>query len=108
MRRWRCCVAVLVVVAFAFVYPQMEGAPFLRAFVIVLAATASSVIWSPRPQMLSFALLGVTGYIVYLFKWRQVNRLWVLIPLFVLWANVHGGLCAGADADRLGHRWARC
>ncbi len=87
--------AILVVVAFAFVYPQMEGAPFLRAFVVVLAATATSIIWSPRPQMLSFALLGVTSYVVYLLKWRQVNRLWVLIPLFVLWANVHGGYALG-------------
>ena len=87
--------AALVVIAFAFVYPQMEGGPFLRAFVIVLAALASSVIWSPRPQMFSFALLGVTSYVVYLFKWRQVNRLWVLIPVFVLWANVHGGYALG-------------
>ncbi len=89
------CVAGLTVAAFAFVYPQMEGGPFLRAFIIVLAAMASSVIWSPRPQMLSFALLGATSYIVYLFKWRQVNRLWVLIPLFVLWANIHGGYALG-------------
>ena len=87
--------AVLVVVTFAFVYVQMAGGPFLRAFIIVLAATASSVIWSPRPQMLSFALLGVTGYIVYLFKWRRLNRLWVLIPLFALWGNVHGGYALG-------------
>ena len=87
--------AMLVVVAFAFVYPQMEGAPFLRALVVVLVATASSVIWSPRPQMLSFALLGVTGYVVYQLKWRQVNRLWVLVPVFVLWGNVHGGYALG-------------
>ena len=88
-------VAGLVVVAFAFVYPQMEGHSFLRAFTLVLAATASAVIWSPRPQMLSFALLGVTSYIVYLFKWKQINRLWVLIPMFVLWGNVHGGYALG-------------
>jgi len=88
-------VAGLVVMAFAFVYPQMEGHPFLRAFTIVLAATASGVIWSPRPQMLSFALLGLTSYIVYLFKWRQVNRLWMLIPVFVLWGNTHGGYALG-------------
>ena len=87
--------AILVVLAFVFMYPQMEGPPFLRAFVLVLVATASSVIWSPRPQMLSFVLLGVTGYVVYLLKWRQVNRLWMLIPLFVLWANVHGGYALG-------------
>jgi hypothetical protein len=88
-------VAALVVVAFAFVYPQMVGSPFLRAFIIVMSATASSVIWSPRPQMLSFALLGVTSYLVYLFKWKQINRLWVLIPVFVLWGNVHGGYALG-------------
>jgi len=88
-------VAALVIIAFIFVYRQMESAPLLRAFVVVLAATTSSVIWSPRPQMLSFALLGVTSYVVYLLKWRQVNRLWVLIPLFVLWANVHGGYALG-------------
>jgi hypothetical protein len=88
-------VAVLVVAAFAFIYPQMEGGPFLRAFVVVLGATASSVIWSPRPQTLSFALLAATGYIVYLYKWRRINRLWVLIPVFVLWGNVHGGYALG-------------
>jgi hypothetical protein len=88
-------VAVLAVVAFVFVYWQMDGAPLLRGFVIVMAATAASVIWSPRPQMLSFALLGVTGYVVYLLKWRRVNVLWVLLPVFVLWGNVHGGYALG-------------
>jgi hypothetical protein len=88
-------VAVLVVFAFAFVYAAMDGEPLLRAFVIVLAATATSVIWSPRPQMLSFLFLAVTGYVLYLYKWRQINRLWVLIPLFVLWGNVHGGYALG-------------
>jgi hypothetical protein len=88
-------VAVLVVIAFAFVYPQMEGGAFLRALLIILAATATSVVWSPRPQMLSFVFLAVTGYIVYQYKWRRINRLWVLIPLFMLWGNVHGGYALG-------------
>jgi len=88
-------VAVLVVTAFAFVYLRMEGSPFLRAFVIVITATTSSVIWSPRPQMLSFALLAVTGYVVHVWKWRRVNWLWTLPLLFALWANVHGGYALG-------------
>ena len=88
-------VAALVVVTFAFVYLQMEGVPVLRAFILVLAATASSVIWSPRPQMLSFVFTAITGYIVFLWKWRRVNRLWVLILLSVFWGNVHGGYALG-------------
>jgi hypothetical protein len=87
--------AALAAAAFALVYPQMEGPTLLRAFVVVLAATASSVIWSPRPQMLTFAFLAATGYVVYLRKWRQVNRLWLLPPLFALWGNVHGGYALG-------------
>lgn len=88
-------VAALVLISFAFIYAQMEGGAFLRAFIVVMAATASSVIWSPRPQMLSFALLAATGYILYLFRSRGINRLWLLIPMFALWGNVHGGYALG-------------
>ncbi len=88
-------VALLVLVAFIFVWKQMDGGPFLRAFILVLAATTSAVIWAPRPQMFTFALTAILGYIVYLYKWRQVDRLWLLPPMFVLWANLHGGFAVG-------------
>ncbi len=88
-------VALLVVAAFVCVWKQMDGGPFLRAFVLVLAAITSAVIWAPRPQMFSFALTAVAGYLVYLYKWRQIDRLWLLPPIFVLWANLHGGFAVG-------------
>jgi hypothetical protein len=88
-------VAALVVIAFVFVWKQMEGGPFLRAFVVVLAAATSAVIWAPRPQMFTFVLTALVGYLVYLYKWRQIDRLWLLPLIFVLWANVHGGFAVG-------------
>jgi len=88
-------VALLVVAAFVCVWKQMDGGSFLRAFVLVLAAITSAVIWAPRPQMFTFALTAVVGYIVYLYKWRQIDRLWLLPPIFVLWANLHGGFAVG-------------
>jgi len=88
-------VAGLVSIAFVFVWKQMDGGPFVRAFILVLAATTSAVIWAPRPQMFTFALTAIVGYIVYLYKWRQIDRLWLLPPIFVLWANVHGGFAVG-------------
>jgi hypothetical protein len=63
--------------------------------VIVLAATTSAVIWAPRPQMFTFALTAIVGYLVYLFKWRQVDRLWLLPLVFVVWVNLHGGFAVG-------------
>jgi len=88
-------VAMLVVAAFVFVWKQMEGGPYLRAFVLVLAAVTSGVVWAARPQMFTFVLTAVVGYLVYLYKWRQVDRLWLLPLIFILWANVHAGFAVG-------------
>jgi len=86
---------LVVVIAFALVYLQMEGDPFTRAFILILAAATSAVIWIARPQLLSFLLTAVVAYVLYLFKWRRVNRLWLLPPLFVLWVNLHAGYALG-------------
>lgn len=87
--------AAVVVAAFAFVYLQMEGNPFVRAFILVLAAATSAVVWIARPQLLSFLLTAAVAYLLYLFKWRKVNRLWLLPPLFILWVNLHAGYALG-------------
>ncbi len=84
-----------VLAAFAFVYLQMEGDPFLRAFTTVLAAITSGVIWTPRPQLVSFVFTALVCYVLHLFKRRGVNRLWILPPLFVLWVNLHAGYALG-------------
>ena len=87
--------AVVVTVAFVFVYLQMEGDVFSRAFILVLAAATSSVVWIARPQLLSFLLTAVLCYLLYLYKWRSLNRLWLIPPLFVLWVNLHAGYALG-------------
>jgi hypothetical protein len=86
---------LVITAAFALVYRQMEGSPFTKAFILILAAATSAVIWSARPQLFSFLLTAVVAYVLYLFKWRRVNRLWLLPPLFVLWVNLHAGYALG-------------
>src|SRR5512139_2628511 len=88
-------VAALVVLAFVFVWKQMEGGPFLRAFVVVLAAAAAGAVWTPRSQMATFVLTPLIGYLVYLYKWKQLDRLWVIPIVFVAWVNLHGGYVSG-------------
>jgi len=87
--------ALIVTLAFVFVYRQMEGDVFTRAFIIILAAAASAVVWIARPQLLSFLLTAVLSYLLYLYKWRGVNRLWLIPLLFVLWVNLHAGYALG-------------
>jgi hypothetical protein len=88
-------VAALAALSMGLVYAQMEGPPLLRGFVIVLATAVAAVVWSPRPQMASLVLFGIVGYLLYLYKWRAVDRLWLLPLVFVLWSNLHGGYVLG-------------
>jgi hypothetical protein len=87
--------ASVVVIAFVFVYRAGEGGGYLRAFIILLAATTSAVYWSARPQILSLLFTSIFVYALYDYLWRGANRLWLLPPLMLLWVNLHGGFAIG-------------
>ena len=89
-------VAFLVTIAFAFVWLQCrEGERWLRAFVFFVAAVASGIIWSARPQMISFVLAAVVAFLLYSFKHGRRRIIWGLPLVMLLWANVHGGFAIG-------------
>jgi len=83
--------ALTVTVSMALVFRQMEGRIFVRAFVLLLAAVASAIAWTMRPQIFSY--LYFAGVLWMLDRYRQGSRrvLWLLLPLMLLWTNTHGG-----------------
>ena len=86
-----CLVALVGVATFYFLYRRMEGNPFVNTFMIVLAVLCAAPIWSPRPQIFSFLILALLdGWLSKIQKENQ-KWLWLLIPIFALWANLHGG-----------------
>lgn len=87
--------ALMVVLALGLLWPAMEGSALMKAFVLVLAATASGVYWAARPHMLSFVLAAAFLLILELVKQGRMRFLWILPPLMVLWVNVHGGFAIG-------------
>ena len=76
-------------------FRMSAGSAYVRAFVIVIGATAAAVFWSPRPQMISFFLSTIVLYLLYLYKVRRIDRVWLLIPLMALWGNLHAGFSIG-------------
>ena len=88
-------VAVLAVSSEAFVYSQMEGPDLLKGFILILSCLVVALVWSPRPEMFSLVLMAVVGYLLYLYKWKRRNYLWLLPVIFILWANLHGGYALG-------------
>lgn len=91
--------AIIVTLTFVFVWLTLTGGPFLRAFTIVFAATASGVYWAARPYLVTFLFAAVFLWILEGFRWHKIStanrRLWWLPVLMVIWANSHGGFAVG-------------
>lgn len=87
--------AAVVTLAFVFIFLQSEENLYLRAFIAVLAAITSAVVWIARPQIVSFLLTAVFSYILYLYKRKGRNYLFLIPLLTVLWVNVHGAFITG-------------
>jgi hypothetical protein len=88
-------VALFATLSMVLVYLQMEGIGLLRAFVTVLAALMAAWVWSARPQVISLAMFSALAYVLYLYKWRNVDRLWLVPVLMLVWSNLHGGYVLG-------------
>jgi len=83
--------AALVTLTFGLVWQVTPGNLYIRAFVMILGAITSAVIWVARPQMVSFLLAGLV--LVLLEKYKRAGSRWIYaFPLIVLlWVNIHGG-----------------
>ena len=76
----------------------------LRAYTLALGALTATVFWSARPQMFSFVLSAITLLLLR----RGGRALWLLPPLFAIWANLHAGFAIGLlwlALDALGAGW---
>ncbi len=89
----------MVTLAFMLVWQTLSGGVFLRAFVLIFAATVSAVYWAARPYMVTFVLSAAFLWILESHRLDQaglpIKRLWWLPILMMIWANSHGGFAAG-------------
>lgn len=89
-------VSLLAALTLLIVFRQMTGPVFLRGLLILLAMMGMIANWTPRPQLLSFLLLAWLDHFLHRHIHSKRQPLWVLIPLFALWGNLHGGFIWGA------------
>jgi len=87
--------AGLATAGMVFVYRMCEGNTYLRAFALILGAATAAVFWSPRPQMISFFLSAVLLYLLFLYKRKKIDRLWLIPILMGIWGNLHAGFSIG-------------
>jgi hypothetical protein len=63
---------------------------------LLLAVVAGYPIWGPRAQMLTFALTCLVLLLVERHLRRGGRLIWTLVPLFLVWSNLHSGFIVGA------------
>jgi hypothetical protein len=81
--------AGLILAAVALVYRMMVGRASVRFVLVALAIPLASLVWTLRPGLVTLLALAAL-------LWLLVHdrALWVP-PLFLVWANAHGGVALG-------------
>ena len=89
--------AMLIALTYWLLYLSCEGRPYLAAFVTLLSAIASAIVWGARPQIFNLLLTALFVFIVNRYKKNpnQKRLLWWLVPITAVWANLHSGYLLG-------------
>ena len=63
---------------------------------LLLATIAGYPVWGPRAQMITFALTCLLLFLVERHLERGGRAIWLLVPIFLVWSNLHSGFIIGA------------
>jgi hypothetical protein len=88
---------VVAVVGVMYWHLLWRGLSAIAAGTIVLAYLPVLLPWlgAVRPQMFTYACFALTLVAIARAESGHPRMLWVLPPVFALWANLHGGFLAG-------------
>lgn len=89
--------AFLTALAYWLVYLVCAGRPFLAAFIVMLAAVTSAIVWGARPQIFNILFTAVFIYLVERYRKGDLQQswLWLLPVCTIFWANFHSGYLLG-------------
>ena len=68
---------------------------FVLGLGLLLTAVAGYPIWGPRVQMVTFCFAALTLLLVERHIVRGGRAVWLLVPLYLLWSNLHSGFIIG-------------
>lgn len=85
---------MIIAATLMLVYLRSPARPFVAGIITLWGAFASAPAWGVRPQMISLLLASLFLYLLE----RSIQRrrlLWWMVPLTLLWANLHAGYALG-------------
>ncbi len=70
----------------------------LQLAMLVVTATRLEPQMLMRPQIFTYAMLAILLAILARDNYRRTAPIWIVVPMFALWANLHGGFVVGLAA----------
>lgn len=64
---------------------------WIAILLALLAVNASNIEFHARPHVFTFLMLAITAQLVEADRRRPGKAVWMLVPLTILWTNLHGG-----------------
>jgi hypothetical protein len=98
LKLWKLLVSTVLIVALAIGLSASHASARIQRLTLILTAVAISTQMQFRPQLFTFMMVAVVMAALAIEIYRGGAPLWVLIPLFTLWANFHGGYIVGLGA----------
>lgn len=89
----------IVTATFGIVYRRCKEVaphPYIAGFALIVGAAATMPTWGVRPQMLSMLFASI--FVLVLgdyYRDVRTKAIWLLVPLMVVWVNMHAGFAMG-------------
>lgn len=90
--------ASITILALAIGISASRASGRVQRLTLIITAVALAPEMQFRPQLFTFMMLSVVMALIAIEVYRGGATLWPLIPLFALWANLHGGYTIGLGA----------
>jgi hypothetical protein len=72
-----------------------KGNIFVSIAIIVLVILSSQIHWLARPHIFSLLIIVIWYHLLDLYEYSDRNYLYFMLPLMLLWVNLHGGFIIG-------------
>ena len=68
---------------------------FIALIITSLSVGAASIHFLARPHIFTLLFVSLLAWLIAVDRERQTDLLWLVVPLTLLWTNLHGGFLAG-------------
>jgi hypothetical protein len=98
LKLWKFVCTAITIIMLEMAAAETGAEPLLQAAVLIAVSVALMPLMQFRPQLYTYIFLAALMALLTRENYRRRAPLWLAVPMFALWANLHGGFVIGVVA----------